>query len=240
VDLWQAISVLVRRWYVALSALLLTITAAYGMYTTVPTRYVSTTLMVLTVPTSGSYRMPQPNHPNPLVNPLLNFDGGLNMTASIMVQVLGSPEVAAQLGVHPDSPTTYEVHNGHPNPELLINAPFVVIEGTSPSPQDAKRIVERVAERAKAELDRRQHLLGAPPETFINLTPMIGPTEPQPERGGKTRAAAVVLALGVMAALGASYATESIAQGLRRRRQEQRPQEAGAAAAAAEEAVLPR
>ncbi|MET8865558.1 hypothetical protein ABZW11_21680 [Nonomuraea sp. NPDC004580] len=236
-DLWQAISVLVRRWYVALSALLLTITAAYGMYATIPTQYVSTTLMVLTVPTSGSYRMPQPNHPNPLVNPLLNFDGGLNMTASIMVQVLGGPEVAGQLGVHEDSKTTYVVHNGHPNPELLINAPFVVIEGTSPSPQDAKRIVERVAERAQVELKRRQQLLGSPPETFIVLTPMIGPTEPQAERGGKTRTAAVVLALGLMAALGASYATESVMTGLRRRQEQPPPSQA---AAPAEEAVLPR
>ncbi|WP_157549166.1 hypothetical protein [Nonomuraea candida] len=236
-DFWKAISVLFRRWYVALSALLLTVTAAYGMYTTIPTQYTSTTLMVLTVPPSGSYRMPQPTVPNPLVNPLLNFDGGLNMTASIMVQVLNGPEVAGQLGVRADSTTTYRVHNGHPNPELLINAPFVVVEGTSLSPQDARRIVERVAERAKVELERRQYQLGSPPETFVNLTEMIAPTEPQAERGGKTRTAAVVLGLGGMAALAASYAADSVMLGLRRRREQPPP---GAAVAPSEEAVLQR
>ncbi|MEV0623165.1 hypothetical protein AB0I81_58310 [Nonomuraea sp. NPDC050404] len=236
-DFWKAISVLFRRWYVALSALLLTFIAAYGMYATIPTQYSSTTLMVLTVPTSGSYRMPQPTVPNPLVNPLLNFDGGLNMTASIMVQVLNGPEVAGQLGVHAESTTTYRVHNGHPNPELLINAPFVVIEGTSLSPQEAKKIVQRVAERAKIELKRRQERLGSPPETFINLTEMIAPTEPFAERGGKTRTAAVVFALGVMAALAASYAAESIMLGLRRRKEQPPLSEA---ATPSEEAVLQR
>ncbi|WP_146103673.1 hypothetical protein [Nonomuraea solani] len=236
-DFWKAITVLLRRWYVALPALLLTFTAAYGIYSTIPTQYSSTALMVLTVPTSGSYRPPNPTDPNPLVNPLLNFDGGLNMTASILVQILNGPEVAGQIGVRPDSTTTYKVNNGHPNPELLISAPFVVIEGTSRSPQDAKAIVQRVAERAKIELKRRQQLLNAPQETFINLNEMVAPTEPAAERGGKTRTAAAVFALGVMAALGSSFAAESIMTGLRQRRREAPPQDSETPS---EEAVLQR
>ncbi|MEW9553874.1 hypothetical protein [Nonomuraea sp. NPDC050783] len=235
-DFWKAITVLLRRWYVALPAMCLTFLAAYGVYATIPTRYSSTALMVLTMPTSGSYRPANPGDPNPLVNPLLNFDGGLNMTASIMVQILNGPEVAGRLGVRPDGATTYKVNNGHPNPELLISAPFVLIEGTSLSPQDARTIVARVAERAKVELKRRQQVLNAPPETFINLTEMVPPTEPQAERGGKTRPAAAVFALGVMAALGSAFAADSIMTGLRRGAEEAPPERAEAATAPGEKA----
>ncbi|MER6576418.1 hypothetical protein [Nonomuraea sp. NPDC001023] len=238
-DFWKAITVLLRRWYVALPALLLTLTLAYGVYATIPTQYSSTSLLVLTVPTSGSYRPARPTEPNPLVNPMLNFDGGLNMTASVLVQILNGPEVAGQLGVRPDSTTSYKVNNGHPNPELLISAPFVVIEGTSRSPQDAKALVERVAERAKVELKRRQQVLNAPPETYINLTEMVAPTEPQGQRGGKTRTAAAVFALGVMAALGSSFAAESIMDGLRRRREEGPPDDAGTSAPDKEAVLRP-
>jgi hypothetical protein len=216
-DFWKAITVLLRRWYVALPAFLLTLTAAYGVYTQIPVEYSSTTVMVLTVPPSGSYRPPNPKNPNPLINPLLNFDGGLNMTASILVQVLNTKEVADQMGILPGAKTTYKVNNGHPNPELLISAPFVVIEGKSPSPQDARSIVVRLSERAKVELKRRQQMLSAPTETYINLNAMVTPTDPQPERGGKIRSAAAVFALGVAAALGASFGTESVLTRPRRR-----------------------
>jgi hypothetical protein len=240
-DFWRAITVLLRRWYIAAPAFLLTLIAAYGVYTQIPVQYSSTTLMVLTVPPSGSYRPPNPKNPNPLINPLLNFDGGLNMSASILVQILNTKEVADQMGVRADGKTTYKVNNGHPNPELLISAPFVVIEGRSLAPQDARAIVVRVAERAKIELKRRQAVLQAPPETYINLNEMVAPTEPQPERGGKIRSAAAVFALGVAAALGASFCAESVMTGLRRRRAEESgPEQAPEADVRTEEAVLQR
>jgi len=50
---------------------------------------------------------------------------------SILVQILNTTEVAGQMGIRPDGKTTYKVNNGHPNPELLISAPFVVIEDAS-------------------------------------------------------------------------------------------------------------
>ncbi|MEV1248609.1 hypothetical protein ACIBO2_47595 [Nonomuraea sp. NPDC050022] len=240
-DFWSAIIVLLRRWYIAAPAFLLTLAAAYGVYTQIPVQYSSTTVMVLTVPPSGSYRPPNPKNPNPIINPLLNFDGGLNMSASILVQILNTTEVAGQMGIRPDGKTTYKVNNGHPNPELLISAPFVVIEGKSLAPQDARAIVVRVAERAKVELKRRQEVLKAPPETYINLNEMVSPTDPQPERGGKIRSAAAVFALGVAAALGASFCAESVMTGLRRRRDERDgPRPAPEADVRTEEAVLQR
>ncbi|MEV0353171.1 hypothetical protein AB0H88_46090 [Nonomuraea sp. NPDC050680] len=240
-DFWSAIIVLLRRWYIAAPAFLLTLTAAYGVYTQIPVQYSSTTVMVLTVPPSGSYRPPNPKNPNPIINPLLNFDGGLNMSASILVQILNTTEVAGQMGIRADGKTTYKVNNGHPNPELLISAPFVVIEGKSLVPQDARAIVVRVAERAKIELKRRQEVLKAPPETYINLNEMVSPTEPLPERGGKIRSAAAVFALGVAAALGASFCAESVMAGLRRRRDERDgPEAAPEADVRTEEAVLQR
>ncbi|MBP2706423.1 hypothetical protein JOL79_21670 [Microbispora sp. RL4-1S] len=217
-DFWAATNVVLRRWYVAVTAFLLTLGGAYGVYLVIPVNYVSTGVMVLTIPTTGSFQVTDSRRPQLLINPLLNFDGGLNMSASILVQILNTPETAADLGVVKDGPVTYTVNNGHPNPELLFSTPMVMIEGKSTVPAEAQNIVRKAVKRAREELLRRQRQLGAPPSTYITITEMVPATTPLPQRNGKLRFVAAVLVLGALAALASSFATESVAAGLRRRK----------------------
>ncbi|MCK2214721.1 hypothetical protein MF672_013080 [Actinomadura sp. ATCC 31491] len=215
-DFWGTVLVVFRRWYVTVPAFLLALGASFAVYRTVPTVYQSNAVLVLTIPVTGGSVPSNPDYPNPRTNPLLNYNGSLNVAASILLQALSAPETAARLGAPPGGQTTYVVHNGSPNPELLASGPFVIIAAKSPSAETAHTLVTRLVEQARAELAARQSMLGAPVSTYIQLTPMVPPTAPQEQRGGKSRTAMAVLALGLFAALTAGFAAESLAPALRR------------------------
>ncbi|GAA2997280.1 hypothetical protein [Streptosporangium longisporum] len=217
-DFWGTVLIVTRRWYVALPAFLLSLAAAVGVYSTIPTPYVSNAVLVLTIPPTGGSLPSDPTRPNGLTNPLLNFDQGLSMSASMLIQVIGTPETARALGVVPDGETTFTVTNGGTNPEAMDGGPFVYIEGRSMTPAGARDIVTRVRDRARIELASRQRQLDAPPATYIAMSEMVAPTEPLPQRGGKSRGAAAALLLGVLASLASVFSLESFLDARARRR----------------------
>jgi hypothetical protein len=208
-DFWGSVLVVFRRWYVTLPAFLLTLGLTAAVYAMNPTIYVSNAVLVLTIPTTGGSLPNDPKYPNPLTNPLLNFDKGLSLSASIVIQELSTPEATAALGVTPTSPTKYTVNNGTDNPELLATGPFVFIKGESPSAAGARDIVVRVVRQAKTVLAERQESLRAPLPTFIRLDEVVSPTTPEKEQNGKRRPAAAALGLGIVASLAAGFAVES-------------------------------
>ncbi|MFG1705605.1 hypothetical protein ACFLIM_20650 [Nonomuraea sp. M3C6] len=219
-DFWLTVQVLFRRWYISVPALLLALGVAAGVYSTVPTLWTSNAAMVLTTPRTGASLPVHPGTSNAPVNPLLNFDRGLTMAASILTAKLTTGDTAAELGIVPNGPVTYKVHNGSANAEALASGPFVFIESEASSPEAAREIVRKIAARAKVELLRSQQTVNAPPATFITLTQIVAPTPPEPEPGRKLRAAVVAVALGGMASLLATYAFDSFVDTRRRRRQD--------------------
>jgi hypothetical protein len=218
VDFWRTVLVLFRRWYVVLPAVALTMGAAFAVYSSIPVRYESSSVLVLTSPRTGPSTSPDPDRPPVPLNPLLNFDQGLNTSAAIVIQALLKPELAVQLGALPGGDTTYEVNNGSINPELLITGPFVFITGESTSAAGAEGIVRRVAAQARAELASQQLRVDAPRDTYIAIDEVVPPTAPKELRAGKARSAAATLGLGAFAALAAAFAAESIAAARRERR----------------------
>jgi hypothetical protein len=191
-DFWQTILVVFRRWYVALPAFLLSILAALGVYASVPRTYVSTSVLVLTLPTTGSSQPADLDRPRDQINPLLNFDKGLSTSATILIQAISTPETAAELGVPPGSDTWFEVTNGSSNPELLITGPFIFIQGNSSTAAGAVDIVRKVEERARVEV--------------------VQPTEPEAKGGSRIRSAGAAFALALFLSLAATYAFESVMQ----------------------------
>lgn len=219
-DFWRTLLVLVRRWYVVLPAFLATVGGTGALYLSTPDVYVSHSVLVLTSPLTGPSQPANPEeHPNGVVNPLLNFEqGGLATSASILIQALGNPEVVASLGASPTGPMRYQVSNGSTNPELLTSGPFLFIEGEGATARDAREIVERVARQAAIELAARQERVQAPRSTFIVLDEVVPPTTPIAEGGSRSRAAMAASGLGLAASVWAGFAAESIASARRRRR----------------------
>lgn len=222
-DFWRTVLVILRRWYVVLPAFALSVGSAALVYATMPAHYTSGSVLVLTSPTTGGSLPADPDIPTGVVNPLLNFNQGLSTSAAILIQALNAPEVAAEIGVSPDSPTTYRVSNGSSNPELLTSGPFVFIVGESPSAHEAADIVRRVADQARVELRARQAAVDAPEQTYIEISVVAPATTPEAKRGSKSRATAAALGIGFVASLFAAFATESIALAWRRRRAQRAP-----------------
>jgi uncharacterized protein involved in exopolysaccharide biosynthesis len=209
-DFWLTVKVIFRRWYITLPAFLAALGVASMVYRSVPTQYVSISVLLLTAPRTGPTAELASEQPKAITNPLLNFEQGLNLSASMLIQALRSPEMSASLGVSPGDGTSYEVSNGSTNPELLESGPFVFIEGTSSSPQDAQDIVRRVSALATQELAEQQEEFKVPESTHITVHEVVSPTSAQAPKAKKLRAAGAAGALGVFASLAAGFAFESI------------------------------
>lgn len=216
-DFWGTIFLLFRRWYVALPGFMLSLGAAAAVYSSAPAYYVSNGVVVLTTPATGA-SLSDPSHPNPLTNPLLNFDNGLNYSATILIQSMSTPEVAQDLGVGPGGDTSLEVTNGSTNPELLEHGPFVFVQAKSLSPARARSVVAAAVQRTRVELRNRQVALHVPAPTYISLNEVVPPTTPVPQHGGKLRAAAAAVAFGGVGSLASTFAADSMIDAYRRRR----------------------
>ncbi|MEO3853611.1 hypothetical protein [Acrocarpospora sp. B8E8] len=217
-DFWGTVLTVFRRWYVVLPVFGATVAAAFGIYSTVPTYYVSSAVLALTLPPSGGSLPTHADSPNPLTNPLLNFDHGLSVSASIIIAALNTSDTSRELGVLEDSDTDYEVSNGENNLESLATGPLVFIQGESLTPEGARDIVARLIAKANEELVDRQKGLKAPAATYITTYEAVPPTKPEAQKGRKLRAVLVALAVGAIASLCAAFAVDSMAAARRRRR----------------------
>lgn len=200
-DFIKTLLVLLKRWYVALPIFVITVGAASLVYASVPVRYSSNGTVVLTAPTAGA-SSGQSSAERGQTNPLLAFDSSLSITASIIIQSMGTPQVAAELGA--DKQNTFEVSSGE------LGGPFIVVKTESASADRAKAMVQQVVDRVRAELDARQKTLKAPPSTFIKADQVVPASVPEKLLGGKMRAAGAALALGLFASLGSAFGIESI------------------------------
>lgn len=217
-DFWQTVQVVFRRWYITFPAFLGALGLAGLVYGSVTTQYVSTSVLLLTSPRTGPTQQIGGKPPSEITNPLLNFDRGLSLSATMLIQNLTTPEAAVLLGVPPGGDTWYQVTNGSSNPELLESGPFVFIEGTSVKPQDAQDIIRRVSALAAQELAERQTEVNAPPSTYITVNEIVPPTTPEARKTKKLRAAGAAGMLGMFGGLAAGFAFESIANRQKLRR----------------------
>jgi hypothetical protein len=213
-DFWETMRVLARRWYIAVPALLVSAVLAFMTYTSVPTRYESTGVMVFTSPSSGG-RFSDSTKPEDVVrvNPLLAFDGSLTTTAQILTQVLGDPLTRKELA-GADSTSAYTANTGP------VGGPLLFVTAESDSAEEAQLLVGKVLDRAGVELDARQRTLNAPEPTFITAQVLVKPTAAEAKIGGKVRfvgAAAVVLLLLTIAV---TFGSDSVINKLKRRRDE--------------------
>ncbi|SMD20600.1 hypothetical protein [Lentzea albidocapillata] len=211
-DFWGTVRVLRRRWYIALPAVLLTGVLALSVYITVPTRYESSGVLVLTSPAAGG-RYSEKTKPEDVVrvNPLLQFDGSLTTTAQILTQVLGDPKTAEELAGE-GSTAVYTANTGP------VGGPLLFVTTEADSAETAEGLVGKVLEKTVAELAAQQKALSAPEQTFITAQVLVKPTTASAKIGGKVRyvgAATVVL---LLLTLASTFAADSILLKVKRRK----------------------
>lgn len=210
-DFWRTLQVLRRRWYVLGPALLISAVLTVLTFASIPTRYESTGVLVLTSPSTGA-KFSEGTRPEDIVhvNPLLAFDGSLTTTAQILAQILRDPATAEALGAGKGTDKTYTITNGE------LNGPFVFVTTETDSAQASQALVGAILDRARSELNTRQRALDAPESTFIQPELLVKPTDPDAKIGGKIRFTGAALILALIFSLAATYAAESVAQNRRR------------------------
>jgi hypothetical protein len=215
-DFWKAILGLVRRRYVVLPILLLSIGVAALAYLLTPSHYVSSTTMVLTTPTSGGTLSQDPSKPTGLTNPLLNFDDGLKTTSAILIQAMNTPDVVKELTS--GGAAEVIIDDGSSNANLLgVNGPFVFIEADSKRADESKAIVQRAQQRVRDELLNRQKALNAPPTTYITIVDVVPPSVPEVQRGQRVQLALAGLVVTSIGGIAGAYGAERIFAARRRR-----------------------
>ncbi|WP_442937681.1 hypothetical protein, partial [Nonomuraea sp. SBT364] len=182
---------------------------ALAGYFLMPSRYVSTASMVLTVPATGGTLETEPRQKPGLTNPLLQFNDALRTTAGILILATNTPEVAAEIGVTEDGPTAVTINDGRTNPDLLgisTNGPFVYVEVESTSPAVVRDVMRKAQQRVRLELAKRQVDLEAPVSTHIGILDVMPASSPKPVITDGLMMAAGGGLLGVVAGFGIAYA----------------------------------
>jgi hypothetical protein len=214
-DFWGAVRTLRRRWYIALPAALTAVAVAAGVFLSIPTRYQSSGVMVLTSPSAGGTFSEKLSPEDAVqVNPLLAFDGSLTTTAQILAQILADPKTRKEsLGLDKDSTENFTAAGGG------MSGPFLFVTADGSTPEAAERLVTTVMEFATKELDKQQTSLKAPASTFITSQVIVNPTEAEAQIGGKVRYAGAAFVLLMLLTTAATFGGDSVLNHLRRRRE---------------------
>ncbi|MEU4804791.1 hypothetical protein [Actinosynnema sp. NPDC023587] len=216
-DFWGAVRTLRRRWYIAVPSAVVAVAVAAGMFLSIPTRYQSTGVMVLTTPAAGG-TFSQKVTPEEAVkiNPLLAFDGSLATTSQILAQILADPKTRESLGITKGSVLNYTATGGGQN------GPFLFITGDSEDPETAETMVTTVMEFASKELEDQQRKLKAPESTFITSQVIVNPTEAEAQIGGKVRYAGAAFVLLMLLTTAATFGADSIMNNIKRRKEREK------------------
>ncbi|MBI1758407.1 MAG: hypothetical protein HYR62_04170 [Actinobacteria bacterium] len=206
-DFAKSLMVLLRRWYVALPALALSLGLAAVVFEAVPAKYASAGTIVLLSPSTGTGA----GGTKSPTNPLLAFDGSLTTVSTALIQVMLSSEVGKDLA-SAGATADYEVGDGN------LGGPFIHVEATGASPAEAQRTVGLVLERTSTELRDREVAYRAPLATYIQVDYLVRPSEAKRLLGSKVRAAGAALALALAFSISSAFMIESIMENRRNRR----------------------
>ncbi|WP_188188526.1 hypothetical protein [Nonomuraea sp. SYSU D8015] len=212
---WKTIFGLARKKLVGPPIALATIGLALAGYFLMPSSYVSTASMVLTVPATGGTLETEPQRKPGLTNPLLQFSDALRTTAGILILSTNTEDVAAELGVTEDGPTTLTINDGRTNPDLLsisTNGPFIYLEVESTSADVVRDVMAKAQRRVRVELANWQTALGAPISTHIGILDVMPASVPKPEIQGKLMAAAGGGLSALVAGFGLAYGYQRLRQ----------------------------
>lgn len=191
-DLGTLIRILLRRWYVVLPLLAITLITAVQIGRSIDPDYQA----------RGSVLLIGPNiSQGDEVNPLAELRSPLNTTALaiglIAVDEQTRTEVR-QLGFQ----GTYEV-------DVTPNTPIINIRVRATTPEQALLTLEAVIDAVKLKLDERQRGVDAPEDSLIQGETLTKTTTSRALYGSRDRAVAGIMAVGLVAAASAAVLFEA-------------------------------
>lgn len=201
---WDAIDVLVRRWYMVVTWAILMIAAAFAALVTVPTNYQASGQVLLLPPTKLAVQG-QP------VNPYLNLPGSLTFTATLVASTIVSPEVARDL-VLDGYPSEYSVS------VVPGTGPLIIISVEHDDQEVALALRDELLVRIEAQVDAIQDEEEVIDTQLIEARRFNVTEEAEVLAGNRLRALGGIAALGTLLAVLSISAAERRATRQRRNR----------------------
>lgn len=186
-DFFDVVRLILRQWLVCVIGILVVVAGAAGVMFMVPTNYQASGQLVLLLPPSAA-------GPEKKVNPYLNLDANMTLTASLVASSVTIPGVQKEMEAAGFT-SSYSV--------ALTpgSGPVLVISSEDTDPQMAVKTRDEVMKRIQAELTALQTEAQAPEAQVIYTQPVASPARADPLPGSKVRALAVVGGLGLIITL---------------------------------------
>jgi capsular polysaccharide biosynthesis protein len=187
-----AFRVLLASWAVMVPGLMLSVVVAAVAFAAVPDVYTSSGVAVL---------VPAKQAGSNGANPLLNFDGSLNTTATLLIQSLNDPGLVATVAANDGD--SYTVSNsGNTTADDLGDRPFIYVTTKSHTAAGSTALVSSLLGMAKQDLRDRQRTMHVLPFHYIELEAVNYPSTPKRVIATKGVAAGGAFLLGLALTVG--------------------------------------
>lgn len=194
--LWDTLLVLLRRWYITVPVLLLTVSGCLLASKIVAPTYQANASMLFLIPSTVEGR-------DVAVNPYLNF-GGANGLADVVGRLAMSPADARKI-YSSGARAEYSVAM-----DPTTTAPLLDVTAKSKDPGQAMKTLTAVMADIKAQLSTVQIRASAPATTLVYTQDVTVSATPTELRGSLHRAIAVTAAIGIIIAIGLPCIVEGI------------------------------
>lgn len=179
-----------RRWYITVPGVLLSLIIASTVFSSMPVKYTSSGIAVLV----------RQNNPTSAyaINPVLGNDGGFTTATLTLVQALDTPTVKAQLGLR-EGVDNFTISNLGKSPAAAGgDHPFLYITTQSSTPQRSTEIVADVVSVAGQKLTELQNDSRVRPQNQIKIDSIVDATPPKAVMNMAFAATGAVLILGIV------------------------------------------
>jgi uncharacterized protein involved in exopolysaccharide biosynthesis len=208
-DLWTAIKVIVRRWYLVVPALVLTVIVAFIAAGRVTPVYTATGSVMFTAPNQRFYPTDTVDEERvEQVNPYNDFSASLQTTATIVGDKLASDEVRDTFADN-DLEKDFKVAAPY-DPTRTVLAPTLEFDVEASDPDVAVATVVALQEAAQVQLNALQVDAAVRQELYIKASPLITPEKAIEQNALKVRVLGIVLLLGFALALSLAFTAESL------------------------------
>ncbi|GAA2965363.1 hypothetical protein [Actinokineospora diospyrosa] len=196
-------ALLVRRWLVVVPLLLIALVGAGYAYVSTPLGYQWTGTVVMLAPKDG--RIVRPPSQLEQTNALLAFAPTLSTITIMLIE-----ETAVSAGKLVTQPKDAVV--------ITREGPFMTAKVEGATQARAKELGRLAFDLIRNSLDDKQRSLGAPPSTWVTVSVVAAPEEPEKLPKAKITKVGGILAGGGLLALFSAVAVESVADYRRRKR----------------------
>ncbi len=191
-----------RRWYITVPGVLLSLVLASTVFSSLPPKYTSSGIAVLV-------RQNNPSVAN-AINPALGSDGTFTTTTLTLVQALDTPAVRTELGLR-EGVDNFTISNvGKSTAVAGADHPFLYITTQSSSPEKSTEIVADVMGVARQKLGELQNGFHVRPQNQIKVESVVDATPPKEVMNILFAVAGAVLVLGIVVTCIVAFAWDAL------------------------------